>query len=345
MAFYPLSDLQDWAGAALMSVGVPEEDAACTARLLVRSDARGISTHGLARLTSYVQRLRDREFNPSPDVRFTGGATFLQVDADGALGQLIGLQLIKRAVQQCRQSPLLWVSVRNVGHLGALGIIALEAAEAGLICFLGQRTPPILSLEGFSAPGIGHNPFAFGAPSSDGQHLIVDMACSVAARGQILLAARENEQIPATWALDVDGKRTTDAVAATKGSLLPFGDYKGMGIAMIIECLSAGLSVDEEFLENTAMVLPEKGAVSRESAFFLFINPELANTSGAYFRYMQHWMHHYEQAAGEASRIPGSRGHALEAQAQAEGLTLSVGIEQELRRLGDALGLPFCRNR
>lgn len=342
MTLYSVSDLQAWAGAALVLMGVPEQGATCTARLLVRSDARGIPTHGLSRLTSYVERLRLGEFNALPTICITRQESLWRVDADGALGQVLGAQLIELATEHSKQSPLLWVSVRNVGHLGALGMIALEAAEAGLMCFLGQRTPPILSLEGFSEPGIGHNPFAFAAPSSDGRHLVVDMACSVAARGQILLAARENKDIPLGWALDADGKRTTDSHAAKQGSLLPFGDYKGMGISMIIECLSAALGVDENFPETTAMILPEKGAVSRESAFFLFLNPKLANASGAYFQYMQHWMHHYEQAAGQLSRIPGSRGHALEAQAETKGLELDAAIERELQQLGDALSFPFC---
>ena len=106
---------------------------------------------------------------------------------------------------------MLWVNVRETGHLGALGIPALEAAESGLICFLGQRTPPLLGLEGFQQRALGHNPFAFGAPAGEGEPpFVLDMACSVAARGHILLAARNGDSIPEGWALDAKGQPTTD---------------------------------------------------------------------------------------------------------------------------------------
>lgn len=341
MAKYRIAELESWAAAALARIGVSQDDAHVTARLLVRSDARGVSTHGLARLSSYVERLQAAEFAVRPDIRVSKAGALWRADADGALGQLFGSRLVERAVTYCRESPVLWVAVRNVGHLGALGVIALEAAESGLMCLIGQRTAPVLSLEGFSGPGIGHNPLAFAAPAADGDHLVIDMACSVVARGQILLAARDGRNIPPGWALDANGEHTTDAEAAKQGALLPSGGYKGMGIAMIVECLSAALGVDADFPETVAMRLPEKGAVARESAFFLFLNPALINDSTVYFSYMEHWMRHYLSAAGETSRIPGRRGHVLEAEAQATGLFISDSIQQELRELGNALELPF----
>jgi LDH2 family malate/lactate/ureidoglycolate dehydrogenase len=83
-----------------------------------------------------------------------------------------------------------FIAVRACGHLAALGIHALRAAEAGALCIIGQRTPPLLALPGFQRAAIGHNPIAFGCPVPDGDPIIFDVACSVAARGHILLAAR-----------------------------------------------------------------------------------------------------------------------------------------------------------
>jgi len=118
--------------------------------------------------------------------------------------------------------------VRECGHLGALGIDALIAAEAGAFCVLGQRTPPLLALEGFTKVAIGHDPIAVGCPMPGPEPLVFDVACSVAARGHILLAAREGKPIPAGWAVDESRAPTTDAKRALKGAL-PMGGHKGIG--------------------------------------------------------------------------------------------------------------------
>ncbi len=91
------------------------------------------------------------------------------------------------------------VAVQSCGHLGALGIPALLAAEAGVFCMVGQRTPPVLGMEGFARAAIGHNPIAFGCPLPGAAPIVFDVACSVAARGHILLAAREGKPIPDDW--------------------------------------------------------------------------------------------------------------------------------------------------
>lgn len=342
MPFYRIPDLQRWTIGVLECVGMSTPDASSIARLLVRSDARGIGTHGLARLESYIDRLNKGEFNPTPTIAITRHDSFGRLDADGAMGQVAGAWIVNYAVEHCKDSPMLWVSVANVGHLGALGVIALEAAEAGLMCLLGQRTPAVLSMEGFVGPGIGHNPFAFAAPTAQGEHFVFDMACSVAARGQILAAAREGKPIPAGWALDKQGQPTTNPTEAVHGSLLPVGGYKGMGIAMVMECLTAALSVQGTTPGTKEAALSDKGGVARESAFFLFLNPDKATHLDGYYQHMKNWMSHYQEAAGHVSRIPGSRGYALERVAQDEGIHLSDSVVAQLTHVGNDLAKPFC---
>lgn len=339
---YPASALTAWASRVLETARVPPADAHVTAQLLVRSDLRGFGTHGLSRLKSYMERLREGDFNPHAQIQIDRRGAVWTVEADGALGQVAGQRVVEEAVTFLADQPMLWVSLRESGHLGALGMFALAAAEAGYVCLLGQRTPPLLGLPGFQRRAIGHNPFAFGAPAGEGQPpFVFDMACSVAARGHILLAAREGKAIPVNWALASDGQPTTDAAEGAAGMLLPSGDYKGMGIAMMIECLAAGLSTTAEANTKPVMRLPASGAMPRQSAFFLFLNPALIGEKAAFLAYMQHWIAYYKMAGAEQARIPGERGELSEQAALARGLSYPLAIDAELRELGSKTGIPF----
>ncbi|BAT61831.1 (2R)-3-sulfolactate dehydrogenase (NADP(+)) [Variibacter gotjawalensis] len=336
---YSTDALTAWAAQVLQSAGVPGGDAVATAEILLRSDMRGIGTHGMARLKSYLERLEAGDFNAKPNIAIDRRGSVWMVDADGALGQVLGRRIVDAASEALSQEAILWVSVRETGHLGALGIFALEAAERGLICFLGQRVPPLLGLQGFHRRALGHNPFAFAAPAADGATpFVIDMACSVAARGHILLAARNGAPIPDGWALDPDGEPTTDSRAAADGLLLPTGGYKGMALAMMIECLAAALPAHPDI--KPVMEFPSAGALPRQSAFFLFLNPKLIGQGDAYAGYMSHWMDFYRES-GDSARIPGERGEDGERAARTRGLSFSPTIENELRALGDKAGIAF----
>lgn len=338
----PVAALIDWTTRVLEAARVPKADAVTTAQVLVRSDLRGFGTHGLARLTSYMERLRNAEFNARPQINVERKGPVLNVHADGALGQVAAQRAVDEATAILPNEPMLWVSLRETGHLGALGIFTLVAAERGYVCFMGQRTPPLLGLPGFHRAALGHNPLAFAAPMGEGRPpFVFDMACSVAARGYILLAAREGKPIPENWALTSDGRSTTDAAEAVVGMLQPTGGYKGMGIAMMIECLAAALSATSESNREPTMVTPKGGAVPRQSAFFLFLNPALVDDRSAFIDYMGHMFDFYRESGGEQARVPGERGDALEQEGRARGLVFPASIDKELRALGSAAGIPF----
>src|SRR5690606_23683763 len=95
---------------------------------------------------------------------------------------------------------------------------------------------------GGSAPVFGTNPLAFSAPRANGPALVIDQACSVAARGEVLLRARRGEAIPDGWALDADGRPTCDPAEGLRGSMAPFGGAKGVNVAWIVEVMAAVLT-------------------------------------------------------------------------------------------------------
>jgi LDH2 family malate/lactate/ureidoglycolate dehydrogenase len=323
--------LESWTSAVFETCNVPPAQAAEAASVLVRSELRGYGTHGMTRLASYVERLQSDAFNPLPTITnrvFPGG---IVVDADGAMGQLAGPYAVRLGLDALKTSASVLIVIQTCGHLGALGIHTLLAAEGGAFSMMGQHTPPALAMEGFRGAAIGHNPIAFGCPRTGHTPIVFDVACSVAARGHILLAARDGEPIPEGWALDAEGQPTTDAKRALGGSLLPMGGHKGIGIAMMVECLAGALTA------AAPAPAPQRRA-AMQGAFLWLVRPEQYAEQPAFGDYMNDWTETYRAAGGDGARLPGD---TLERRAREEGVTLPASIAEELRALGDRLRVSF----
>jgi LDH2 family malate/lactate/ureidoglycolate dehydrogenase len=331
----PYESLHHWVGGLFERAGVSATDAEIVADALMRTEARGFTTHGLARIASYVEKLESGEFNAQPQIGWTRGTGIITCHADRALGQVAGHAAIETACAAAAEHPMVACRLQDIGHLGALGVIALPAAERGFVAVLLQATPPVMSLPGAKGPLIGNNPFAMAAPCPDGPPIVVDMACSVAARGNILLAARTGKPIPSGWALDGNGEETTDPAAALAGSILPFAGHKGFAVAMIVETLAASLT-GAEFVSS----LGSKSAQAA-NALLLVFNPDRFGDRASYESHVRSWTGHVRNQSAAGHRIPGDRAYQSEILARAEGVALSESICAELAVLGDRLGHPF----
>lgn len=320
---------------------MPPSQARSAASLMVRSDMRGRQTHGLARLDSYVQMIDDGSFNPRPQLRHSFRDGAIVFDADGALGHVAVPEVIALGLKALTRRATVLVAVKEIGHLGSLGIHALAAAEAGAFCLLGQRAPAVMAMPGFKRSAIGNNPLAFACPMPHGDPLVFDMACSAAARGHILLAAREGRSIPDDWAVDEAGVRTTDPNRALQGALLPAGGHKGIGIAMMTEVLAGALSATADSLARPPAQARASGGSSRVGAFFWFVNPGSFAGREVFDAYMTGWTSYFLASGSGHARLPGERGAALERTARATGLEISSATERELRALGESVGVPF----
>lgn len=338
-AAYSMTETTSWAAEILTRAGVPQADARTTAEVLVRTDARGFRTHGLTRLRSYLEKLKAGEVAAVAEITADINGSYGIVEAHDALGQVAGIAAIDHAIRATENQPLVAVTLREAGHLGALGVLVLRAAEAGRVALMLQATPPIITMPGVGGPMIGNNPFAIAAPRTNGPPIVVDMACSVAARGNIVLAARSGELIPEGWAVDENGVPTTDAKAALKGSLLAFGGHKGLGMSIIVELLAGSLSGRpfESSLNKDGQV---RVAAGNLNAMFLVFNPDLMIGRAAYDAHVTAWTTHFKEA-GRDARVPGERAHAAEVAANSDGLVFQDDIANDLRSLGDELGLPF----
>lgn len=223
--------------------GLPKGDAFLVADALVDADLRGVSTHGLVRFPIYAIRLRKGLVNAKPQMQVVRakGAT-LVLDGDGGFGQVVGAEGMRRAVVLAREHGLGLCAIRNSNHLGALAYIAAMALPHQMIGITLSITNPVIAPWGGVVPKLGNNPLAVAIPAGNRPPVILDMACSQVARGNLILASKLGRTIPLTWALDERGQPTDDPNAGLRGSLMPVGGHKGSGLALIVGVLGGLLA-------------------------------------------------------------------------------------------------------
>jgi len=337
-ARYDSQALARWVASAFAGCGVEAQAAETAARVLVRTNLRGVDTHGLARVPVYVQKLKSGELNARPNVRYEDRSGVMHCHADSGLGQVVAIQTMDAAIERAARAGFVAGLLHDVGHLAALGMFALRAAEAGMIGLVAQSTPPLMGLPGSRGAAIGNNPLAFASPVPGGPPLVFDIAASAVARGNVLAAARDGRDIPEGWAIDGEGRPTTDAKAALAGAMLPMAGHKGIGLAMMVECLAGSLTGATPASVTGAN---PGSAPARVGAFLLVANPALITTRAAYDEHMADWIGHYRKATGAEGRYPGERAAKLEAERSACGIPLSPALVAELRKVGEACAAPF----
>ncbi len=229
--------------AILSALDIDAADAQTVAGDLVAADLEGIASHGVMLVPMYVERLikgsvsRRRNGDVVSD---QGGA--IVIDGRHALGQLTARQAVKLAVDRAREIGLAAVAIRNAFHFGTAGRYARMMAEQNCVGIVLSNTRPLLPAPGGAEALVGNNPIAIALPSAGEFPVEVDMALSATAMGKIRLAAAAGRSIPDDWAVDAEGRPTTDPAAAIKGMLLPAAGPKGFGLAFVIDLLCGGLS-------------------------------------------------------------------------------------------------------
>lgn len=241
---YAAADAVDaFARRLLATVGVPLADAATIARCLVEADLRGVDTHGLMRLPVYLDRARRGLVDPAPKLaveRKTPVAAAL--DGQNGYGFVVATHAMADAIATARSYGIGIVSVRRSTHFGMAASYVLQAIEAGMMSMVFSNASRAMPPWGGRDALLGTSPFAAGAPGGKLPPFVLDMAPSVAARGKIRKAERRGEKIPLGYALDKDGRPTTDPTAAMAGVVLPIGGPKGSGLAMMMDIFGGVIS-------------------------------------------------------------------------------------------------------
>lgn len=225
------------------TLGTPVAQAQQWAGLLIETSLLGLDSHGLRMLERYVSHIEGGGMRvaQTPSIVHDAGACAV-MDAHGGFGHLAAHAATQLALEKAQRNGIAMVSVRNGNHVGACGLYALRCAEADCIGLCSTVSRGGIAPWGGKQPLLGINPLAVSAPIADHPAFLYDAAASTVSMGKVTAAADRGVDIPDAWALDGDGRPTTDPAAAILGSLLPIGGYKGYGLTMALEMLCALLS-------------------------------------------------------------------------------------------------------
>ncbi|MDP7285667.1 MAG: Ldh family oxidoreductase [Dehalococcoidales bacterium] len=243
--------LKDFTREVFIRIGMPSWDAETEATVLVWANLRGVDSHGVLQIPFYVEEVDGGYMNPKPSIQVVQETpATMVVEADLAFGPVVTTFAMEKAMEKAKAAGIGWVFIRNTSHQGAMGYYSLMAVEKRMVGIAFVCTPPGMAPYGARVAGVDNSPITIAAPAKRHRPLLLDMATSVAAGGKIALAIDKGIPIPEGWALDKEGKMTTDPrqVAA----LLPFGGPKGSGLAIMLECLSS-LIVNKPLLESVLL--------------------------------------------------------------------------------------------
>ncbi|HLX23918.1 MAG TPA: Ldh family oxidoreductase [Usitatibacter sp.] len=327
----PLDELEALMAAALRRCGASPAMATATARALTAAEAEGIASHGASRIPQYCGHLKNGRAKGSavPEVVRDSKAAAL-VDAKLGLAFDACALAIEEAAKRARQFGVAFVAVTNSNHFGVAAYHLEALASAGFVGLAFGNSPAAMPAWGGKRALFGTNPIAAVFPRRNDAPLVIDLSLSAVARGKIMVAARDGKPIPEGWAIDKDGKPTTDAKAALEGSMLPMGGVKGSMLALVVELLVCSLSGAAYGFESDSFFTQE-GRPSRIGQAFLAIDPAALAGEDAYLDRVEALVEAMLEDPGV--RLPGERRmHNLE-RASREGVSIPEDLLDNIRAL------------
>ena len=239
---YNYKKLYELAVEMFIRYGFSREDSEKVADVILTSDRFGVESHGVNRLTLYpfgidIGRIK---VDAKPEV-VEDRLSMAVIDAHDGMGQLIGHFAMELAIEKAKKSGVGIVSARNSNHFGIAGYYANMACKEGLIGFSCTNSEAIMVPTFGRKAMIGSNPIACAMPAEP-YNFFFDASTTVVTRGKLEMYNKAEKPLPEGWALDKDGRPTTDPAAGRAGSLVPIGGAKGSGLAIMVDVLCGILS-------------------------------------------------------------------------------------------------------
>ncbi|MDR2101516.1 MAG: Ldh family oxidoreductase [Treponema sp.] len=362
MVYIPRSGLEKLCSGIFEALGIPREEAEDSARILVAADARGIQSHGVARIRRYIDGIKAGlvKGGISPRVLRETPAS-LVLDAEGAMGLSLSRRSMDRVITMAGEHGVGLCSIRNSNHFGIAGFYAEMAARRDMIGIAMTNTAA-LGVPTFARDAMfGTNPIAFSAPALGGKLFTLDMATTTVTRGKVEVYEREGKKLPPGWAVGKDGRVTGNPVSLLDdmlfkrgGGLLPLGGegealggHKGYGLAVMVDILTALCSGGVFGGE----VMDSEITAARVCHFFMAIRLDLFRPPEEFKADMSRMLEALTSLspADGADRVyyAGLKEHEAEARCEKEGVPLTDGVWQTLKTAAEELGvsLPEPRSR
>ena len=294
-----LLDAEALASAALRQAGLEDNAAQIVARTFTYAERDGIASHGLARIPGLCETIRSGRVAANAKIKVTRPLSgLIRADADGGFPQPAFEAAFEEVIKAVEETGIACLSICNGWAADVMGWHVERFAERGYIALGFANVPAAIAPAGGSRPVFGTNPVCCASPRAHGTPVVIDQASSVVAKSEVMEHASTGKPIPLGWALDRDGKPTTDASLALMGSMAPFGGYKGVGIAFIVELMTAIVSGSQLSLEAPPLAKADAPG-ARISQTFIVPNPGTFAGEG--------WPNRVASIADAISSQPGAR--------------------------------------
>lgn len=229
---------------AFESAGLCAEDANIITEVLLETELRGVFTHGFMRLERYINCIRSGGIKTDGkyEVIFDS-PSWASIDGKDNLGIVVSYKAMKLAMEKAKATGVGIVNVKGSHHFGAAGYYTSMCADNDMVGMSMSNGDILIAATGTGEKTIGNNPFSYAFPANRYGKIVYDIAMSYTSDRKVVQMDKEGKKLPEGWIIDKDGKPTTDPGEYEKGgTLLPFGGYKGYGLAMMVETLAATLS-------------------------------------------------------------------------------------------------------
>jgi LDH2 family malate/lactate/ureidoglycolate dehydrogenase len=315
----------------LRNAGAPEDHARMQATHLVEADLRGRASHGLLRLPRLVERIENGVL--APDTSGTSrwrGTALLEVNGQMGFGPVVAYAALDEVCARARETGVAAAAIHNNNHIGMLALFAETVARNGQAVIALSTSEALVHPWGGRKAMQGTNPIAIGVPANP-DPFVLDMATSMVAMGTIHDHANRGRPIPADWALDANGDKTTDPHAAKSGALAPFGEAKGYALGLAFEVLVACLTASA--LGADVVGTLDSTRPCNKGDVFIVVEPAAASVSGAIAAYLDAVRACAPTDPSRPVAVPGDRALAHRDKAMRDGISIPAEIWATLQAL------------
>ncbi|MFZ9480100.1 MAG: Ldh family oxidoreductase [Burkholderiaceae bacterium] len=311
--------------------GVSPMQTIATVDALILAEAQGLASHGISRVPMYLAHVAHGRVDPKAEpvvMRQTASAAL--VDAANGFAFPACEMAVNSAIEKARDTGIAIGAVTNSHHFGVAGNHLMAMADAGLVGLAMGNSPAAMPAWGGKQAIFGTNPIAAIFPRQDSTPILVDLSLSEVARGKIMVAAKNGTPIPEGWALDAQGKPTTDAKAALTGMMLPMGGVKGAMLAMTVELLVTALT-GAQFGAEADSFFVDAGNQPKLGQAFIAINPDALAGRVVYESRLNALVK--AMLSDAEVRLPGTRRFHLADQAMESGFDLPDALIAQIQAI------------
>lgn len=347
--------LRTFTQSVFTQMGCSEEHAKLATDVLIKSDLRGIDSHGVARLSGYVRLWEKKRINATPNIRIVHETpTTATIDGDAGLGLVVAPFAMQVAIEKAEKYGSGWVSVKNSNHFGIAGYHSLMAVEKDMIGISMTNASPLVAPTYANERLLGTNPMCYAFPAGKYPPVVVDMATAAAANGKLEIAQRANKNVPEGWIQDKTGKTSIDPNELKNGgSLLPLGSdkdhgsHKGYGLSATVDILSAvlsGANYGPWVPPFVAFLEPSANPVGEGLGHFLGAMSVNGFRPAQEFKdHLDNWIERFKSAktvdTDKKVIIPGEPEHEFEQERKVNGIPIIDVVVKDLNELATKLGI------